>query len=395
MTGFRHHAWLSLCCALLFAAPASAQLPFGPTTTAPSLNTTTPLDLAAPRYLMDGTLSTGRAVDERLRLRLELGSTFFAYENADFRERSIENIEDEIRYSDDRSFYVETRVAGGFGYSVHPDVSIDIGFLHRGLWGARGNDSGTDSLSQQYLRVPRGVQPTLDHLQAQARSRLGLRDGFRAALLHHRWRACRLHARRYGRRRELPHLLDHLDGDVLVLVVAQGHLPGGAVDPVGHPPVVGAHALGHDVEGLAHGEVDLLVLGRVTDAVLAQQLTLARLGLAVDPHDPRRQRHAQTAGLAVLEGVADPDVLPVLGHAAPEVLGTAAHGVVPRDRDPGRVEQRDLLAAVVGQVGRPGHGVEVIVVEGLVLHLTRSARLHGVGGCVHDLATRRARAGPD
>ncbi len=153
MTRFRPATWhpLFLCAALMYAAPAFAQLPFGPTTTAPSLNGALPLDLTAPRYLTDGTLSTGREVDERLRLRLELGTTFFAYENADFRKRRIENVEDEIRYSDDRSFFVETRVAGGFGYRVHPDVSVDIGFLHRGLWGARGNDSGTDSLSQQYL----------------------------------------------------------------------------------------------------------------------------------------------------------------------------------------------------------------------------------------------------
>lgn len=121
------------------------------------VNLPTPLNNAALSfdsltYLRDGSLSRNVAYSENLSLRLALGSTFFAYENADFRARSVETIEDELRYSDDRSFFVESHLAAGLSYSLHPEVRIDLGFRHRGLWGARGaKTAGTDALSQQYI----------------------------------------------------------------------------------------------------------------------------------------------------------------------------------------------------------------------------------------------------
>ncbi len=141
---------LPLCAALLVAAKVAAQDPsiIPPKENAPG---TPKQDLQSPGYLSDGYLRTGLDVNDQLRVRLELGSTFFGYENSDYRARSVENIEDEIRYSDDRSFFVETRLSTGMAYYVNPEVLLELGFLHRGLWGNRGNDSGTDALSQQFV----------------------------------------------------------------------------------------------------------------------------------------------------------------------------------------------------------------------------------------------------
>jgi hypothetical protein len=105
--------------------------------------------LTGPLGTFGPSISRGHA-----RIRLSLGSTFYALDNADFRKRSDETIEDELRYSDDRAFYVETQLSTGISYDVHPEVRIDVGFRHRGLWGGRGlNASGTNSASQQYVGV--------------------------------------------------------------------------------------------------------------------------------------------------------------------------------------------------------------------------------------------------
>ena len=102
-------------------------------------------------YLRDGSLMRTKLYGDNLSLRLSLGSTFFAYDNADFRPRRVETIEDELRYSDDRSFFVETQLSAGISYAIHPEVRVDIGFRHRGLWGGRGQSAGSDTLNQQYF----------------------------------------------------------------------------------------------------------------------------------------------------------------------------------------------------------------------------------------------------
>jgi hypothetical protein len=83
----------------------------------------------------------------------------------------------------------------------------------------------------------------------------------------------------------LPRLLHHLpvaghgllhpDHDGLVLGIAQFDAPGRFADIVGDASVIGLLALGGDVEGFAQPELELLVLRRVLDAVLADELRRA------------------------------------------------------------------------------------------------------------------------
>jgi hypothetical protein len=142
---------LALLSCLLAPAVALAQ-PATPTEEPPIEQWTRRRPLLDLTWLRDGRYSPSVMKGENLALRLALGSTFFAYENSDFRKRSVETIEDELRYSDDRSFFVETWLSTGLSYAVHPEVRIDLGFRHRGLWGARGaQQAGTNSLDQQYI----------------------------------------------------------------------------------------------------------------------------------------------------------------------------------------------------------------------------------------------------
>jgi hypothetical protein len=83
----------------------------------------------------------------------------------------------------------------------------------------------------------------------------------------------------------------------LVLGVAQFDAPGRLGLVVGDALVIGLPALGGDVEGFAQPQLELLVLRRVLDAVLADELRRALAVLRVDAHDAGRQRLAELPAL--------------------------------------------------------------------------------------------------
>src|SRR5437667_9014406 len=94
--------------------------------------------------------------------------------------------------------------------------------------------------------------------------------------------------------------LDHDDRLVLLLVVAQRDLPLDLVEIGGDLPPLLLRALADQVEGVAHLDLHALVLGRVVDPVLADELLAAgRVGL-VHAHLALGQRHAEPVVLRVL-----------------------------------------------------------------------------------------------
>jgi hypothetical protein len=120
--------------------------------TPPQVLTGTAMSVNSLMYMRYGRLTRYVKLSENLTMRLMLGTTFFAYNNADFRQRGNETLEDQLRYSDDKSYFVETQLAAGISYAIHRDVRIDLGFRHRGLWGVRADQAaGKDALSQQYF----------------------------------------------------------------------------------------------------------------------------------------------------------------------------------------------------------------------------------------------------
>ena len=144
-----------------------------------------------------------------------------------------------------------------------------------------------------------------------------------------------------------------------------------------------------DVEGVADLEVQRLVLRRVVDAILADELHAAlRVGL-VDAHDARRHRHAEPGSLFVLELVEHlHDVLDrragVLRVVVVERL--PFDDVALLDREAGAAEHAHLLGLAVVDRRLSAQRVEVVVGERLLRHRRRRRRVATL--CAHVIAMR-------
>ena len=101
------------------------------------------------------------------------------------------------------------------------------------------------------------------------------------------------------------------DGDRLrlALVVTERNLPLDLVEVRGDLLEVLLGALADQIECVAHLDLHALVLGRVVDPVLADELLTARGVRLVDPDLALRQRQAQPVLLAVLDFEVDRDLL--------------------------------------------------------------------------------------
>ena len=87
-----------------------------------------------------------------------------------------------------------------------------------------------------------------------------------------------------------------------VFVVGDGEVETCAVASVGVGLVLGCDFVSSNVEGVSSGQSDILVLGSVVDAVLANELQRSIAFVSLEhPHDSLRQRNTQTVGLLVSE----------------------------------------------------------------------------------------------
>ena len=134
-----------------------------------------------------------------------------------------------------------------------------------------------------------------------------------------------------------------------------------------------------EVEAVAGQHTDDLVLRRVVDLVLADELELAIAVLRIEAHLALRQGDAELVGLGVLELTVDLH-LARRGDAATIMSGTL------EDIDTLRLDARgahelDLLGLLVPQGRRITQGVEVEFVEGLLRDDFDG--IHGSGGKSH------------
>ena len=172
------------------------------------------------------------------------------------------------------------------------------------------------------------------------------------------------------------HRLAHDHRRRLLLRVAQHDLVG-ALEDVARlvarlaAAEIGLLLVGGDVEGLAQLEADPLVLGGVVDAVLADELRVARAVLLVHAHHALRHRHAEARRLAVLELHEHPDLhlLPDAADARAVVIVAALEHELLGHRHAARAEERHLLRLVIGDRRRAPERVEVILEERFLRHL--------------------------
>src|SRR3989475_7113405 len=121
-----------------------------------------------------------------------------------------------------------------------------------------------------------------------------------------------------ARGQDLPVAGDGLDdghGLGLALVVAEGDFPLDLVEVRGELLEILLRALADQVEGVAHLDLHALVLGRVVDPVLADELLAARAVGLVDTNLALGQRQAEAVLLAVLDLEVDRDLLVRNRHA--------------------------------------------------------------------------------
>jgi hypothetical protein len=150
-------------------------------------------------------------------------------------------------------------------------------------------------------------------------------------------------------------------------------------------------ALADHVERRTEADPDFLVLRRVVDLVLADELEAAVRGIELRNADtPGRQRHAEASSLVVLELEVDVDLAVhrqaelALGHRlAPAVVAgepVVDQRLARRDLLRG-IEQLDLLGRIVRQRRAPAERVEVELEERLLLEA--GVRFHGPLGHRH------------
>src|SRR6187402_2077196 len=137
----------------------------------------------------------------------------------------------------------------------------------------------------------------------------------------------------------------HLHALGRVLVVTQLDLPRAFAGAGAQRTPAELAAIGHDIEGFAELDANLLVARRVLDRILSDELLLAALVGLVDAHRTLRQRHAQLVLLLVLQIQIHAYFL-VLHHVAvvaAEPLRRAKEDQFLVERDVGSRQQADLL----------------------------------------------------
>ena len=161
---------------------------------------------------------------------------------------------------------------------------------------------------------------------------------------------------------------DHADRDRFLFVIAELDLEGDLIGVARDFLPIGLFPLGHDVEGVAHLDLDGLILRRVVDPIFADELQAAvRVGL-VDPHRALRQRHAQAMLFCIGDLDVDADFLigTQLAILRPVIILRPIIEKALGDWDVVGGQQADLLGLIVLDCGRSLETVEMVFKEALL-----------------------------